>query len=99
MKLKIKNILYVLLTLFALMLIGAMFLSKDRLIGVENQIFSIVDIHAARTALVSDIIRDKAGIEADMTLMNYLVRSEEIRGLKNRIDRNFEEISSKLEDL
>ena len=99
MKLKIKNILYVLLTLFALMLIGAMFLSKDRLIGIENQIFSIVDTHAARTALVSDIIRDKAGIEADMTLMNYLVRSEEIRGLKNRIDRNFEEISSKLEDL
>ena len=99
MKLKIKTILYLLLTFLTLMIISGMILSKGRLIDVQNEIFGIVESYVLRSGMASDIVRNKETIDSDVQLLKLLPLSEEKRELKSRIDRKFDESFSMIYEL
>ncbi|MCX6278523.1 MAG: hypothetical protein NT004_10535, partial [Bacteroidetes bacterium] len=99
MKLKIKTILYLLLTFLTLMIISGMILSKGRLIDVQNEIFGIVESYVLRSGMASDIVRNKETIDSDVQLLKLLPLPEEKRELKSRIDRKFDESFSMIYEL
>lgn len=99
MKLTIKTILYLLLFFFTILIIISMMIARDRLIGVQTEIFGLVDNHLGRSLLVSEITRQKELIDSEIQKLGLLLLPEEKREQKVTIDRRFDDVFQKISEL